>query len=44
MSPSAFDWLGLLLICIVLPAAIGYGVSELMRRRGMISDGDYKLM
>ena len=42
--PAFFDWLGLLLICIVLPAVISFFVSEFMRKRGIITDGDYKLV
>ncbi len=44
IRPGALDWLGLALICIVLPAAISLLISELMRRAGMIKAGDYKLL
>lgn len=37
------DWLGLGLVCLVLPAAVAWIVSELMRRAGLIRPGDYKL-
>ena len=40
---SAADWIGLALVCIVLPAAISLAVSELMRKLGWIKEGDYKL-
>ena len=40
---TAFDWIGLVLICIILPAAISLGVAELMRKLGLIKDGDMKL-
>ena len=44
ISPGFGDWLGLLLVCIVLPAAISFFVSEFMRKKGIIQEGDYKLM
>lgn len=40
---GAFDWIGLILICVVLPAVISYIVTEYMRKRGWIQFGDYKL-
>ena len=42
-SINAFDWLGLLLICIVLPAVIAWIVSKILRRNGIIKEGDMKL-
>ena len=44
VTPGFFDWLGLLLICVVLPAALSLLVSEIMRKKGWIKDGDYKLV
>jgi len=40
---GAMGWFGLILICVVLPAAISLIVSEYMRGRGWIQFGDYKL-
>jgi len=40
---TAMDWLGLVLICFVLPAVISWAVCEGMRRRGLIREGDLKL-
>lgn len=40
---SALDWLGLVLICVVIPAVVSWAVSEYMRRRGIIAPGDYSL-
>lgn len=37
------QWIGLGLICFVIPAAVSWLVSELMRKKGWISLGDYKL-
>ena len=40
---TALDWIGLALICFILPAAIFLGIAELMRKFGLIKDGDMKL-
>jgi uncharacterized membrane protein len=40
IAPSSFDWIGLLLISIVIPAAVAWLVSELMRKQGIIEDRD----
>ena len=42
-SMSAMDWVGLVLICFVLPAALTLAFSELMRKLGWIRPGDLKL-
>ena len=36
-------WLGILLLMFVLPALISLGISELMRKKQIIKDGDLKL-
>ena len=43
ISPTAFDWIGLLLISIVLPAVISALLGALLRRIGWIREGDLKL-
>ena len=43
IAPSAFDWLGLLLVSIVLPAVICPLFCTLCRRAGWIKDGDLAL-
>ena len=43
VSVGFTDWLGLILICFVLPAAICLGLGYLLRRVGWIKDGDLKL-
>ncbi len=43
IAPGAFEWLGLILICFVLPALVSWIVAMLMRRAGWIADGDMKL-
>ena len=40
---GAFEWLGMLLVCLVLPAAIAWAVSEIMRKAGIIEQGDMAL-
>jgi uncharacterized membrane protein len=41
--PSYYDWLGLLMISIVIPAAVAWLVSEWMRKRGIIKDQDLRI-
>jgi uncharacterized membrane protein len=41
--PAWQIWLGIILLMFVLPAAISFGVSELMRKKGWIKEGDLKL-
>ena len=43
IAPGAFEWAGMLLVCIVLPAIISWGVCEAMRRAGIIKGEDLKL-
>ena len=43
VAVGAFEWLGMLLVCLVLPAAIAWIVSELMRKAGIIAEGDMAL-
>ncbi len=40
---SAVTWIGLILLCIVLPGVISLIVSEFMRKMGWIKFGDMKL-
>ena len=40
---TAMDWIGLVLICFLLPAVISSAVCAFMRRRGLIREGDLKL-
>lgn len=40
---SGTDWLGLVLICFVLPALISWGAGLLLRRIGWIKQNDLKL-
>ena len=43
IAPGPFQWVGMLLVCIVLPAAIAWVVSEIMRKAGIIQQGDMAL-
>lgn len=40
---TAFDWVGLALICFVLPAVLAWAFGLLLRKIGWIKDGDLKL-
>lgn len=42
-AAGAMDWIGLLLISIVIPAVVAWLTSEFMRKKGLIQEGDYKL-
>lgn len=42
-TTDATFWLGLVLLCFVLPAVLTLAISELMRKLGWIKDGDLKL-
>lgn len=41
--PSAFDWLGMLLVCFVLPAILSWLFALPLRKIGWIKEGDLKL-
>ena len=43
ISPSAFDWLGMLLVCFVLPAILSWLFALPLRKIGWIKEGDLKL-
>ncbi len=42
-SITGFDWLGMVLICIVLPAVFSYIFYVLLKKAGWIKDGDMKI-
>ena len=44
ITPGAMDWIGMVLICFVLPAILAFVISEFMRKMGWIKEGDYKLV
>ena len=41
--PGAFEWLGMVLVCFVLPALVSWLVALPMRKAGLIVPGDMKL-
>jgi len=43
ITPTAFDWIGLVLICFVLPAILSVIFCEILRKMGWIKEGDLKL-
>lgn len=40
---TPMDWLGLVLICFVLPAVLSWGFCQVLRKRGWIKENDLKL-
>ena len=40
---TGFDWLGLVLICFVLPAILSWIFCEVLRKKGWIKENDLKL-
>ncbi len=42
-APTSFDWIGLILVCFVLPAVLCPALGYLLRRMGWIKDGDLKI-
>ena len=43
ISPTGFDWLGLVLICFVLPAILCPIINAFCRKMGWVKDGDLTL-
>jgi len=43
ITPTAFDWLGLVLICFVLPAVLCPLINMFCRKMGWVKDGDMTL-
>ena len=43
ITPDAMDWIGLALVCIVLPAVLTWLIGLACRRLGWIKEGDLKL-
>ena len=43
ITPSAFDWLGVALVCFVLPALLSWTFCEVCRKLGWIQEGDLTL-
>ena len=42
-APGAVDWIGLVLICLVLPAVLSWTINLGLRKLGWVKDGDMKL-
>lgn len=40
---SAKMWIGMALVCFVLPAVLSFAFNELLRKAGIVKDGDMKL-
>lgn len=41
--PTGFDWLGMAVVCFVLPAILSWLFCEMLRKAGWIREGDLKL-
>ncbi|MBO4324271.1 MAG: PTS sugar transporter subunit IIC [Lachnospiraceae bacterium] len=41
--PGAMDWIGLVMICLILPAILSVLFCEILRKMGWIKEGDLKL-
>lgn len=42
-SITAFDWVGLVLVCLVLPAVLSLVIHFFVRKAGWVKDGDLKI-
>ncbi|WP_080800087.1 PTS transporter subunit IIC [Arabiibacter massiliensis] len=42
-AAGAFEWIGLVLVCFVLPAVLTWAIAAAMRKAGLIREGDLKL-
>ena len=40
---TGFDWLGMILICFILPAILSWGICQFMRNMNLIGEDDLKL-
>ena len=43
ITPTGFDWLGLILISFVLPAILAPAINAVCRKLGWVKDGDLTL-
>ena len=43
ITPTPFDWLGMILVCFVLPAVLSWIFCEVLRKIGWIKEGDLVL-
>lgn len=43
VANPVMNWIGLIVVCFVIPAVVSLLVSEFMRKKGWIEFGDYKL-
>ena len=43
ITPGVFEWIGMALVCFILPAVLSWLVTFAMRKAGLIEDGDMRL-
>ncbi len=42
-NPDAMMWIGLVLVCVVLPAVLSFAFNEILRKIGLVKTGDMQL-
>ena len=42
-APGAFDWVGMILVCFILPVVLSWAIGKFMRKKGWIKEGDLKV-
>lgn len=42
-TPGAWEWLGMAMVCLVIPAVVAWAVALILRRAGLIEKGDMSL-
>ena len=40
---GAFDWIGMILVCFILPVVLSWAIGKFMRKKGWIKEGDLKV-
>ncbi len=43
VHPTLFDWIGLVLVCFILPGLLSWGFGLIFRKAGLIKEGDLTL-
>lgn len=42
-APGAMDWVGMILLCFILPILLSWTIGKIMRKKGLIKEGDLKV-
>ena len=43
MTVTAVDWIGMILLCFVLPLVLTWAIGKAFRAKGLIKEGDLKI-